>query len=127
MIQCSGTGVGYRCEISGEGGEQRLIADVMPAEGGNGSGFRPHELLEAGLGACMTITLQMIAEREGVKIQPAVTVELRRTEEKSVFAYAIDFRAENLDPALREKMLQKIARCPVAKTLGKAIEFLPLG
>lgn len=125
MIQCASTGEGYRCAVTGEDGSQRLFADVTEDKGGTGGGFRPHELLEAALASCMTMTLQMIAEREGVVLHPQVTVALERTQEETVFVYEIDFCNEDLDPVLRDMMLQKITRCPVAKTLSRTVGFRP--
>ncbi|RYZ64496.1 MAG: hypothetical protein EOP09_15850, partial [Proteobacteria bacterium] len=42
-----------------------LLSDVGEAQGGHDLGMTPHELLEAALGACTSMTVQMYATRKG--------------------------------------------------------------
>src|SRR5947209_570316 len=73
-----------------------LLADVKPALGGQDSGPSPHELLEAALGACTTITVQMYANRKGWKLESCDTTVrfVREDKEKIVIERVIELKGE---------------------------------
>ncbi|UUZ86872.1 OsmC family protein [Paenibacillus sp. P26] len=82
-------------------------------------------MIEAGYAACLNITARMVldsmkAPYDGVTVQ----VELdRRDEAATVFNYRIDIQGE-LDEDVKRIVLNKVANCPVKKTLSKPIEFI---
>ena len=100
-----------------------LVADTTPPRG-TGSGFRPHELLEAALASCMAITLRLAAQERGIQLEHvSVRIELDRTvASRAMFRSHIEF-----DEGVSEKhrrLLTEVARlCPVRKTLSKSIDF----
>jgi putative redox protein len=48
--------------MSFSNGQHHTAADNTPEKGGQGAGFRPHELLEAALASCTNIRLRMYAD-----------------------------------------------------------------
>ena len=117
MIEASETGAGYRNRLS----NVKLVAQGdMPAEkGGDGDGFRPHELLEAALASCMSMTVRIAAEKYGYPLEHvAVTVTLDRSDPE---AFAFDYRlalSGDLTEAQRSRLERAAAQCPVSKTIA---------
>jgi putative redox protein len=123
MIRASAQAAPYLTAVSN--GKFELAADTGPDHGGAGAGFRPHELLEAALAACINMTMRMYAERHNLKldrIETAVEVD-RSTAGVTTFRYTVDVEGPGLTPALRQRMLKVAAACPVHRTLGNEIRF----
>jgi putative redox protein len=103
------------------GGNEGL-ADTLKEGVGGTAGMRPHELLEASLAACMTISARMALADLGVGDAPVnVRVHLERSESTTRFCYELD-----LDPSLetfRSAVAQRIAGSPVRTTLSKPLIF----
>lgn len=59
MIRSSSLGVPYQTAFTN--GAFDAVADVPVENGGGGQGFGPHELLEAALATCLTMTARMSA------------------------------------------------------------------
>ncbi len=109
-------------------GEHELFADTTQDKGGQNAGFRPHELLEAALAACLNMYVRTYADNHSMPIEKVVSkVELDRSDPtKTVFRHHVEIEGD-LSEAQRE-MLAKVAdACPVRKTLSKPIswELLP--
>lgn len=102
----------------------RLIADEPLSMGGEDQGPTPHEHLLTALGACISITLRMYAERKNWPLEH-VTVRLRRRQVPGTHATAgIDCEIElqgALEAAQRERLLQIAARCPVQRVLSEPV------
>jgi putative redox protein len=100
------------------------ISDTTAEKGGSGSGFRPHDLLEAAVGSCMNMWLQMYAEQHNLPLQTVKTrVSINRADpDKVVFEYEIDFIGD-LTEEQHDKLLKVAATCPVRRTLSKEIYF----
>ncbi len=111
----------YRTVVSHGGLE--LFADVSREKGGEGNGFRPHDLLCAALASCLNINLRMIlAQREleydGVRVE----VDLDRSEEsKSIFCCELTIDG-GLAQDIKDEIIAQALHCPVYKTLSKAVE-----
>jgi putative redox protein len=107
----NGTGSGY--------------ADASAAQGGTGTSFRPHELLEAALATCVNVALRMYAEKHGMPLDDVVTeVKLDSSSpEESVFRYDIELLGRNLTQEQRAKLLEIARACSVRRTLAKPIRF----
>jgi putative redox protein len=94
-------------------------ADLPAAKGGNGAGFGPHELIEAGLATCLVMTARIYANEHGWTLGDAsCNVRIERNVAGDVeFIYSIHL------PGLTAAQLQEIdvllQRCPVARTLTK--------
>ena len=123
---------GYRTEIFAGG--YSLIADEPENYGGEGLGPSPYDLLQASLGACTTMTLQMYARRKQWPLQSAV-VRLRHEkihakdcedcEEKNGKIDRFEREVElegDLSTEQRRRLLEIAERCPVHKTLHGEVE-----
>lgn len=124
---------GFTTEIMA--GRHGLVADESEALGGNDFGPSPYELLNASLGACTAMTLQMYAKR---KKWPLETVKVhlsfdRRYSEDcgtcddprskiSHFEVCIHLEGD-LSEEQRNRLLEIAEKCPVHKTLGQEVTF----
>jgi putative redox protein len=105
-------------------GEHEGIADTTADKGGEHSGFRPHDLLEAALATCVNMTVRMYADNHGIPVRGVTTnVSLDRTHpDEVVFRYEVELDGELTDEQ-RNKLFQAASACPVRKTLSKKIRF----
>lgn len=49
-------------------GKREGFCDTTPDKGGSGSGFRPHDLLEAAVACCINMNLKMFADRNKIPL-----------------------------------------------------------
>ena len=95
---------------------QTLAVDLEPAVGGKG-GPSPHDLLDAALAACTTLTLQLYIERKKMAVD-RVHVEVTH---EQLDGRNVMHRTVHVSGTLTEAdqaSLQRIAEvCPVHKTL----------
>jgi putative redox protein len=118
-----------------EAGEHRLIADEPTDAGGTDAGPTPYDFLSAGLGACTSMTMRVVAKRENIPLQG---VEIFITNDRmyakdcadctsaSGYIHRFDVRIKligNLTEPQRERLLSVAKRCPVAKTLTSEIKI----
>ncbi len=105
-------------------GSAQAESDTTSDKGGQGIGFRPHELLEAALANCMNMTLRMAAEKYGIPLAGvSVVVSLNRQHpETKRFEYRVEFPG-SLSDAEKRKLLSAVERCPVRRTLSSPLEF----
>jgi len=108
-------------------GSHSSTADVPLEKGGNGNGFGPHELLEAALATCMTITVCKYAEKHHL---PMIKVKCEVKADRSVpdivtFQYSLKLEGE-LSLEQKQQLHQAAGKCPVAKTLAGVVAFKPL-
>ena len=116
-------------------GKHGLVADESEQLGGNDFGPSPYELLNAALGACTAMTLQMYARRKGWKLDDvSVHLAFDRSYKEDCMACdhddlklgMFDMRIElkgDLDEAQRARLLEIAHKCPVHKTLAATPEF----
>lgn len=106
-----------------------FIADEPGEVGGSDHGPTPYDLLLAALGACTSMTIKLIADREGIPLE-AVRVELEHSRDHHLDCLdcdrdgakiqAIDRAIELTGPLTdeqRQRLLQIADRCPVHRTL----------
>lgn len=104
-------------------GEHEGIADTTADKGGQHSGFRPHDLLDAALATCVSMTVRMYADHHGIRLRGATTnVRLDRSPDEVVFRYEVELDGE-LTAEERERLLRAAGACPVRRTLSKRIRF----
>jgi len=100
-------------------------ADTVKDGAGGSTGMRPHELLEAALATCMTISARMALADLGVADgEVRVRVHLEREESATRFRYELV-----LDPALepgRTAVTERIEQSPVRATLSRPLLFEPV-
>lgn len=126
-----------RNEVSYDGGT--LIADEPKGQGGEGAGPDPYTLLLAALGSCISMTVNMYAQRKGWPVE-RVIVKLKQNRihaedckdcERTTEGYVHRIeRAVTIEGDLSEEQrarLQEIAhKCPVHKTLTSEIVIADL-
>jgi putative redox protein len=118
-----------------EAGGHRLVADEPAAVGGTDEGPTPYDFLSAGLAACTSMTLHIVAKRENI---PLEGIEMRVTNDRmyakdcadcqSAEGYIHRFTVEikllgDLSEAQRKRLESVAGRCPVAKTLMSEIKI----
>jgi putative redox protein len=106
-------------------GENEGRADTLKNGVGGAEGMRPHELLEAALASCLTISARMaLADMGCPDATVAVEVELERGEATTSFRYRVD-----LDPRAephRAAVMERLTCSPVRTTLSRKLIFEPI-
>jgi putative redox protein len=97
-----------------------LMVDGSVAEGGADIGPSPHDLYDAALGACKSVTLMWYARKKGIPVDDIHTVVERDDsgERSGVYRLATTLRIQGdlTDAQLQE--LQAVAqKCPVHKLM----------
>jgi len=118
-----------------EAGPHRMIADEPASAGGTEAGPTPYDFLSAGLGACTSMTLRVVAKRENIPLEGVeITVENDRMHAKDCvdclteggyihrFTVAIKLIG-TLTPEQRQRLLDVARHCPVNKTLTSEIRI----
>jgi putative redox protein len=104
-------------------GPHRLLTDVSPEFGGEGSGPEPHDLLAAALAACTTLTVNLYARRKGYALDE-VQVTVRHGQEGAAYALHRGIRYVGALSGEEKQRLTDIAnKCPVHKTLSGQIQI----
>ena len=106
-------------------GSFESIADIPLEKGGAGKGFGPHDLIEAALATCLTITVQSAAVKHNIPLK-GVKCEVRidrSVPDRVTLNYDLSFEGDLT--AEQEAKLRDIAsRCPVSKTLMGTVVVL---
>lgn len=107
--------------------EAEAVADAPIDKGGSGSGFGPHELLEAALATCINMAVRMAATTEKMALEGVATsVRLDRSRIDTVsFEYTLDITG-SLSDVDRARLFEAANACPIRQTLGKKMEFIAL-
>jgi putative redox protein len=104
-------------------GCHRLITDKPVEVGGEGSGPSPHELLPAGLAACVASTIVMYARTKGWEVgEVAVDVDYDNRSTPRRVEIAIRLGGDLSD--FQIERLEKVARsCPLRRSLETGFAF----
>lgn len=99
-------------------GPHSIGSDEPTSAGGDDSAPAPHELLEAALAACTSMTVKMYAERKGWPLRSVeVRVHIDKSPEGNVLRRTIRLHGA-LDEEQRVRLLDIAGKCPVHKTLA---------
>ena len=101
-------------------GRHVLYADASVSDGGEGLSPNPHDLYDAALGACESLTVLLYANRKGIPVENLeVTVERDQSEERTG-TYRLHSKLKiggKLTDAQRRELLSVASRCPVNKLM----------
>ena len=122
MIRCKSGKVDY--EVVFSDGQHETIADATREKGGNESGFRPYDLLEAALATCLNMSVRMNAKKLNIPLTQVTTlVTLDRSSPKeTIFKYSVELD-EGISPQQRIQLLAETSTCAVRQTLSKTLSF----
>jgi putative redox protein len=110
-------------QVEYSAGRHAGVADTQKQGAGGSAGLRPHELLEAALAACLTITTRLELAERGVEDDAgvAVMVEVIREEATTRFRYSLTLPDELATH--RAAIVARLEQSPVRRTLSKTITF----
>jgi len=101
-------------------GPHIFAADASIGDGGEGLGPNPHDLYDAALGACESLTVLWYAKRKQIPLENIeVTVERDQSEERTGI-YRLDTKLKlggKLTDAQRQELLAVASKCPVHKLM----------
>jgi uncharacterized OsmC-like protein len=116
-----------------EAGPHKLVADEPASAGGTDAGPTPYDYLSAALGACTSMTIHVVAQREKIPIESLeISVSNDRmyakdcadctSNEGYIHRFTVAIKATgDLTAEQRDRILVVARRCPVAKTLMSEI------
>jgi len=97
-----------------------IAIDASPAAGGDDAGPEPHDLYDAALGACKTLTVLVYAKRKGIPVDDIeVTIDRDDSgERQGVYKLRAALRVTgDLSEAQRDELMRVAAKCPVHKLM----------
>lgn len=100
-----------------------IMADTSVKNGGDGKALDPHELLEASLAACTSITVKMYANNKKWNLENIHTVvKIEKEGEINEISRQIEL-VGNLDEEQKNRLLQIANKCPMHLFLSKVSEI----
>ena len=100
--------------------EHTLRADVMPASGGTDSAPGAHDLFDAALAACKTLTAIWYARQHGIPLERVESHVERDDSDERKGTYRLTVRLAfhgPLDDDQRKRLHAAVARCPIHKLM----------
>lgn len=97
-----------------------IAIDASPDAGGADDGPEPHDLYDAALGACKTLTVLVYAKRKGIPVEDVeVTIDRDdRGERQGSYKLTASLRVTgSLSDAQRDELMRVAAKCPVHKLM----------
>jgi putative redox protein len=95
-------------------------ADASIGEGGEGLGPNPHDLYDAALGACQSLTVLWYANRKAIPVENIEVTVARDQSEERTGIYRLDTKLKlggKLTEAQRQELLSVASKCPVHKLM----------
>ncbi|MBX9769176.1 MAG: OsmC family protein [Bdellovibrionales bacterium] len=94
-----------------------LFSGVDPKLGGSDEGMSPHRILEAALAACTIITVQMYANRKGMKLDSTnVKVHIESEGKETKLSRIVEFKGA-LTTEEKDRLLEIANKCPIHNLL----------
>lgn len=122
MITVTKTG---KMAVTATNGQHQIVSDVAASLGGEDAGLNPHELVEAALAACTTLTIELYAKRKNWDVSKMV-VEVKiveETKEASRIDRKITFGPQN-SPEERQRITEIANKCPIHNLLESKITIV---
>jgi len=98
----------------------QFVTDISPAEGGEDAGPSPHDLYDAALGACKSLTVLWYARKKGMAVDDVQTRVERDDADERKGTYrltaTVTVRGALSDAQLHE-LLAVAQKCPVHKLM----------
>jgi putative redox protein len=114
------TSIKANLSVTQTNGEHTITADVGKDVGGDDSALNPHELLEASLGSCTTITVMMYARRKQWPLKDVVTTVKVVSEKEEINEISREIQlVGDLDREQKERLVEIANKCPMHKFLSK--------
>lgn len=115
----SASGVTH-CQVTLDQGS--LLVDLDAAAGG-GRHPTPHDLLDASLAACTTLTLELYIKRKGLPVSD-ISVEVVHVQDAGVYRLSRRVKVTGeLSGEQRASLLRIAQACPVHKTLSGTVSI----
>ena len=100
-----------------------MVSDILPDQGGDDAGMSPHEILEAALAACTSMTVQLYAQHKQWPLTSCnVEVKIISEGAETAFAVQTDFIGD-LSEEQKSRLLEIAKKCPVHKILSNPIHI----
>ena len=127
---------GSMAQVINVGGRVSLRADEPVNEGGTDTGPTPHELVQAGLGACTSMTMRLYADHKKIPLKRGrVTLTRRKiTPAECPECYTKEGQIERIERTIslegdltqdqRDGLLRIAEKCPVHRTLTGEISIV---
>lgn len=104
-------------------GEHSIVSDVAKNLGGEDEGLNPHELVEAALAACSSLTLELYAKRKNWDIKKMhVEIKILKEGPETIIERNLIFPSE-FSQEMREKLTDIAKKCPIHKLLESNIKI----
>lgn len=114
------TSIRQNYSVTQTNGQHSITADVGKDIGGDDSALNPHELLEASLGACTTITVMMYARRKNFALDDVITTVKVVSEKGDMNEVSREIELKgSLDDDAKARLLEIADKCPMHKFLSK--------
>lgn len=101
-------------------GRHSLRVDMTEAEGGAEEGPSPHDLFDASLAGCKSLTAHWVARRKGIPLE-RVECEIERDDSKErqgTYVLRVTLRFHGpMTQEQRKTLHDAVARCPVHKLM----------
>ena len=125
MITATSKGDNYLTEISD--GVHTFYADAPEKSGGGNLYPRPTDILASAYAACTNITTRMVLDREGWEYDKVtVYVDIDKTDLDNVKFYTLTEIEGDIPQEEKDRIIEKVRRCPVCRILRSEKEFLSL-
>jgi putative redox protein len=114
-----------KMSVTASNEQHQIISDVAASLGGEDAGLNPHELIEAALAACSTLTIELYAKRKNWDVSNMV-VEVKiveETKEASRIDRKITFGPQN-SPEERQRITEIANKCPIHNLLQSKITIM---
>lgn len=111
------------------GERHRLVVDEPTADGGDDRGPTPHDLFDASLAACTSLTVTLYAQHKAWPLEDVRVAIDRDASEERAGVYRLARRIElvgNLSDEQRARLMEIAERCPIHRLMHAKIEITTL-